>query len=262
ESYTDVINSILWDNLGNDGAQISIATGLEFDQRPSTVTVSYSDISGWRDPPEGVPKRTNGAEWVDPNAVFVDAGCFLDWDFNSIIEANPLFVNGYYLSQKAVGQMTDSPCVDAGSAAASSPDIGMYQYTTRIDGVSDAYIVDIGYHYVIDLLDLTITVVGENGTVEPGGTTTYNRDAVVTVRAIPDPGYRVKGWYDVNDVLVSIEATLEVVISIPTVISNFKFQILNLFVEFELRGTTEVSGGGDAIQMAIDAAKNGETLIV
>ncbi|MBA7602382.1 hypothetical protein ES703_09471 [subsurface metagenome] len=262
ESYTDVINSILWDNLGNDGAQISIATGLEFDQRPSTVTVSYSDISGWRDPPEGVPKRTNGAEWVDPNAVFVDAGCFLDWDFNSIIEANPLFVNGYYLSQKAVGQLTDSPCVDAGSAAASSPNIGMYQYTTRIDGVSDAYIVDIGYHYVIDLLDLTITVVGENGTVEPTGTTTYNRDAVVTVRAIPDPGYRVKGWYDVNDVLVSIEATLEVVISIPTVISNFKFQILNLFVEFELRGTTEVSGGGDAIQMAIDAAKNGQTLIV
>jgi hypothetical protein len=65
---------------------------------------------------------------------------------------DPLFVsvlsesNGnYYLSQRASGQASDSPCVDAGSDAATK--FGLQDKTTRTDKEGDAGIVDIGYHY-------------------------------------------------------------------------------------------------------------------
>ena len=250
ESFATVIDSIFWGNLAapldaNDtGDQISVGTGFKFDTRPATVTVSYSDIKDWRD-----PKRAGG---INPGAIFVDTGCFLNLDTNSIIDADPLFVSGYYLSHTATEQKSNSPCVDAGSERVFDPNILMHQHTTRIDGASDIGIVDMGYHYVIERFNLTVTVVGGNGTVEPAGTTIYNRDAVVTVTAMPNTGYRVKGWFDVNDVLVSADNSLEVVMD-----SDKLFTI-----EFELRGTTVVSGGGNAIQQAIDAAKGGETLVV
>jgi len=250
ESFATVIDSIIWGNVANPadpnstGDQISVGTGFEFDLRPSTVAVSYSDIEGWRDPYR--------LELVDSNSVFVDVNCFLNWDFSSVIDEDPLFVNGYYLSQTAAGQVADSPCVDAGSVSADDPEVGLGQYTTRIDGVGDADILDIGYHYVIDLLSLTVSVVGGNGVVEPNGTTTYNRYVQVTLTATPDPGYRVEGWYDVNNVLISTDNTLDVVVD-----SNSIFT-----VQFERPSTTEVSGGGNTLQQAIDEAKGGETLII
>ena len=65
---------------------------------------------------------------------------------------DPLFVtvalekNGnYYLGQRASGQNSDSPCVDAGSDTAAKPGLG--NKTTRTDKVGDTEMVDIGYHY-------------------------------------------------------------------------------------------------------------------
>ncbi len=250
ESYATVIDSIFWDNSAdpldaNDtGDQIAVGTGFEFDQRPATLDISYSNVEGWQDP--------NGAKTIDPGAVFVDTGSFLNWDFSSNIDEDPLFVSGYFLSHNATGHDRNSPCIDAGSASVNDPNVLMHKHTTRVDSFSDVDIVDMGFHYVIDLLDLTVAVVGGNGTVEPSGTTTYNRNAIVTVKAMPDSSYRVKGWFDVNDVLVSIDRELEVVMD-----SDKTFT-----VEFELRGTTVVSGGGDAIQQSIDNARGGETLVV
>ena len=58
------------------------------------------------------------------------------------IDADPLFVAGYYLAQIAAGQAEDSPCLDAGDPASA-----MVVGTTRTDGVQDAEPVDMGYHY-------------------------------------------------------------------------------------------------------------------
>lgn len=69
----------------------------------------------------------------------------------SCINDDPLFVLGpfgkHYLSQVAAGQLSDSPCVDAGNQTAA--DAGLDTKTTRTDGVADvsASNVDLGYHY-------------------------------------------------------------------------------------------------------------------
>jgi predicted outer membrane repeat protein len=66
------------------------------------------------------------------------------------ISLDPLFVTGsngseYYLSQIAAGWLQDSPCLDAGSDTAVN--LGLDALTTRTDGITDAAVVDIGYHY-------------------------------------------------------------------------------------------------------------------
>jgi len=64
------------------------------------------------------------------------------------IDEDPLFVEGpgggHYLSQVAAGQAEDSPCLDAGSAAAQA--LGLGTKTTRTDEAADAGVVDMGYH--------------------------------------------------------------------------------------------------------------------
>ncbi len=133
-SHTVILNSILWDNYALQGRELAIGTGLEYDPRPSTVDVNYSDIKG---------AQAN---------VFIDAGCTLNWGTGNIY-VDPCFVTGplgdYYLSQTDTNdpnQTVDSPCVDAGNDQASN--VGLYHlYTTRTDEVFDTSIVDMGYHY-------------------------------------------------------------------------------------------------------------------
>jgi hypothetical protein len=130
DSYTNIINSILWGNSGQRGPQLAIGTGFEYDPRPSTVDVSYSDVQG-------------GQAYV-----FIDEDCNLNWGAGNI-HANPLFVTGplgnYYLSQIAAGQPVNSTCVNAGSNSAEN--LGMNRYTTRTDERPDRETVDMGYHY-------------------------------------------------------------------------------------------------------------------
>jgi len=67
---------------------------------------------------------------------------------------DPLFVDSaagnFRLSQQAAGQLVTSPAVDAGGMSALAA--GMSTLTTRTDGVADAGIVDIGYHYPLPTL--------------------------------------------------------------------------------------------------------------
>jgi predicted outer membrane repeat protein len=210
-------------------------------RRPSTLAVSYCDIGGWKG-----PKDVNV---IDPNVVFAEPGCNLVWDFGTVIDADPRFVNAYFLSHTAAGQMINSKCIDAGSDLASN--LNLSTFTTRIDGVVDMGIVDIGYHYPAAAYQLRVDVVGGNGSVDPNRGT-FNRNAVVTLRAKPNPGYRVQGWYDVNNVLLSVDRTMEVLMDSD----------LALLVRFERARTVDVSGGGNAIQVAIDQAKSGDVLVV
>ncbi|MDD5064204.1 MAG: S8 family serine peptidase [Phycisphaerae bacterium] len=136
-NYTNIVNSILWGNLSQNGPQLAIGTGFEYDPRPSTASVSYSDIEGGQ------------------SGIFIDSGCTLNWWGVTNLQADPYFVTGplgsYYLSQidtNDPNQTADSPCVEAGNDLAS--DIGLsYPYTTRTDEVFDTNVVDLGYHYLL-----------------------------------------------------------------------------------------------------------------
>ncbi len=81
------------------------------------------------------------ASWSD-----IDAGDGTVWPGEGNIGAEPLFVTGphgdCYLSQKAAGQIEDSPCVNAGD-----PGAGLIPGSTRSDEVVDQWVLDMGYHY-------------------------------------------------------------------------------------------------------------------
>ncbi len=137
-SQVDIIDSIFWANSAASGVHLLVGTGFEFDPRPGTVSISYTDIPGG---------------WSEPFVV-VEDGCTLNQGAGNLISGNlnPLFVTGplgdYYLSQLAANQTVQSPCVDAGSAPASS--VGMNLFTTRTDSGPnnfDSGRVDMGFHY-------------------------------------------------------------------------------------------------------------------
>jgi parallel beta-helix repeat protein/predicted outer membrane repeat protein len=67
---------------------------------------------------------------------------------NLSVNDDPLFIDGYYLSQTAAGQAITSNAVDAGSTDAYTA--GKYRHTTRNDLVVEDFdsIVDMGYHYI------------------------------------------------------------------------------------------------------------------
>jgi hypothetical protein len=96
------------------------------------------------------------------------------------IDEDPLFVTGpdgdYYLSQTAAGQPATSPCVDAGDLASV-----MITGTTRTDGIQDADIVDMGYHYAVMETppppDLSVTLTPHNPPIQipaAGGSFDFN----------------------------------------------------------------------------------------
>jgi len=187
-----------------------------------------------------------------------DENDFMTWDVNAWdpnlhnIDSDPCFIHGYYLSHIDASQQVDSPCIDAGSDLASN--LGQDAYTTRTDGEKDSGVVDMGYHYAkgIPQYELTVTVEGGHGTVEPNSGS-YNEGDMVKLTARPDPNYYVKGWYDdANGVLLGIEKTLEVVMNADRSIT----------VKFKQPRMVEVSGGGGALRDAVDAAENGDILVV
>ena len=143
------------------------------------------------------------------------------WDPNSHnITSDPCFAEGqlgsYYLSQIAAGQLVDSLCVDAGDPES---EFNTTSLTTRIDHIADSGRVDMGYHYnagiPVSQNQLTIEVIddgwGTNGrliaegwgddafVIEAPDTRIVNRGRTVNLRALPDPGYRVRMWVNTND---------------------------------------------------------------
>lgn len=124
-----IVNTILWDNAANTGPEIWIGPSGPF-TKPSFLYISYSDVEGGQ------------------ASVYVDPKCTLNWG-SGMIDADPLFAAGpegdYYLSQIAAGQGSDSPCVDAGSTDVFY--LLMDVCWTRTDGIPDAGLVDMGFHY-------------------------------------------------------------------------------------------------------------------
>ena len=218
---------------------------------------------------------------TDP--IYVEPYCTLNWDPNTgwsptsqNIEDDPNFVYGYYLSHKVTGQPFDSNCIDMGSDTADAIFGLGHSYTTRIDGVNDVNIVDLGYHYSKGLkkLELTITLVedandpGLHGSfqVNPNNFVSYDpndpngptykywqyKGSQVKLTALPDPHYYTKGWYDNKDTQVYVSDELELTLNSDTFLA----------LKFKPERVIPVSGGGNALQQAVIDSENGDILVV
>jgi len=130
-----VTNCTIVDNNASQGGGIYTA-GINF------LTIINSII--WSNGSN--PLMGNSVPLITYTDMDFDTG---DWGNN--MNQDPIFVTGtygaYYLSQTAAGQSQQSPCVDAGSASASS--FGLDTRTTRTDGVTDQGVVDLGFHYPV-----------------------------------------------------------------------------------------------------------------
>ncbi|MHC4618094.1 MAG: right-handed parallel beta-helix repeat-containing protein [Planctomycetota bacterium] len=153
---------------------------------PPIYVEKYAILNGWE-----APDSNNYWHW--------DTGL---WDAN-VIEEDPNFASGYYLSHIDTGHDINSACIDRGSRSAE--DAGLHTYTTRIDGANDVCEVDLGYHYRDGLASYTLTAdvvdsdgnvvdpfVG-HGSVAPSGGL-YFAGEVVVLTADPCEGYRVRKW--------------------------------------------------------------------
>lgn len=131
-----LVNSIIWDNAPSSEESIVALYDSQLD-------ISYCDVEGGE------------------SSIYTNYGGVLIWG-NGNIEDNPEFVvgplGGYYLSHIDTGQLIDSPCVDAGNDLASS--MGLNTFTTRIDGIYDSGLVDIGYHYIPEPCAISLLVCG------------------------------------------------------------------------------------------------------
>ncbi|RLE37221.1 hypothetical protein DRJ17_07010, partial [Candidatus Woesearchaeota archaeon] len=208
---------------------------------------------------------------VDYNDTQIDGVSETDVDLNigrTQEDELQLFVTGgtlgdYYLNQDA-GQ---NPAIDGGSAVADTilvtPATNMGDYTTDIDNVLDGgTIVDIGYHYpdVETLADFEVTaqVYGGDGYVDiitpPNGSGRYYAGTVVTFKAMPRSGWRVRAWHGTDD--DSSTATTN------TVVVNLTDK--HIGVEFEQAAILEVGPDGDyhTIQEAIYYAQDGDVVVV
>jgi len=175
---------------------------------------------------------------------------------------DPLFVSGglgeFYLSQIAAGQAGNSPAWDSGSDTAVN--LGLDAYTTRTDNVGDAGQVDRGYHYrdIADVgtFQLTASVIGGHGTIEPTSGT-YYAGTIVTLTAKPNAGWWVKAWTGTDDD-TSTDITSTVVMNADRAVT----------VEFRQPRTLLVSAGGGEqgyysdIQDAVLDANDGDTIVV
>ena len=187
------------------------------------------------------------------------------------ISEDPNFVLGYYLSHIATDQAKDSKCIDAGSTTAAA--LMLDTYTTRIDGVYDAGIVDMGFHYsyAVSKYDITVKIISDANdpgihgkiTVDPNNLISYDPTTATYIyrfyagmipafTAVPNTDYFIKGWYDETDTKLSSNSLFTF-----TVNSNVTY-----FVRFKSKRTISISGGGAALRNAVEAAENGDILVV
>ncbi|MHC4282598.1 MAG: S8 family serine peptidase [Planctomycetota bacterium] len=169
------------------------------------------------------------------------------------INSDPLFLTGplgdYYLTQIAAGQLTDSPCLNAGNSSMPPPmSLQLIKRTTRTDGdvnnpdTWDVNIIDMGAHYMpteIEWLQLNTSVVGGNGSIMPDPNL-YPKYSVIQLTAIPDPNYRVRAWTGTDDdTSTNVNNTITMIVDV------------NVTVEFEAvpfyRLRTSVLGGNGTI---------------
>ncbi|MHC4499221.1 MAG: InlB B-repeat-containing protein, partial [Planctomycetota bacterium] len=161
------------------------------------------------------------------------------------IDADPCFVGDYYLD-------VTSQCVDAGIGDANDLDVAMDQYTTRTDNIVDAGRVDMGYHHHPYYFRLNVSVDGRFGLAAPL-MASYSEATVVTITAAPERGYKVERWNGTDDDASAANTNTVIMDSDRTATVEFEFAGLRTF---------NVPGSFEELQSAIDAAKDGDEIIL
>jgi predicted outer membrane repeat protein len=187
---------------------------------------------------------------VGPNSTINWNPTTFNWEPNSHnINADPLFVGGFFLSQIDAGQLINSPCWNAGSANVNSPDINLGGYTTRTDSVPDAGMVDMGYHYppfmpVQYRLDFNaVEVNGLKPTIIQPTSSLFNSYTRVylEVNSLPD-GYQVQWTGTENDDINGVNNSV-VMNGNKTVTVAFVRNTCNLTVLWNDGGTVTPTSG-------------------
>jgi hypothetical protein len=166
-----IINCLIVGNTA-DGAYFGLGGGIyNRDSSPElincTISDNYAPEGGAMLVQGGTPTLTNCIIWGnDADEIHLDDGAVVisysdvlgGWDGTGNINENPAFVDGvestHYLSHVAAGQSAESPCIDAGSAAASQlcfptskGQMCLSVLTTRTDHVADLGPADMGFHH-------------------------------------------------------------------------------------------------------------------
>jgi predicted outer membrane repeat protein len=217
DGHATVRDSIFWDNSADLG---SAQIGVLAGS--GGADVSYCDVQG------GYPGVGN-------------------------INADPCFVGDYYLSQPPDQNVT-SLCVDKGSGPAST--LGFGELTTATNGKLDSDQIDMGYHHRPDHFSLIVNVIGRYGTVTPRRGD-YKAGTIVTLRALPERGYKVLQWTGTDDDSSTSNVNTVTMDSDKTVTVEF---------EFAHTRTLVVPGDGENrymdLQSALDAARDGDVIIL
>jgi len=137
QGWASIENSIIAHNYASSGAEVWVGC---FGFYPH-LNLSYSDILGGQ------------------TAMYVAPGAAITWG-PGMIGDEPQFVSlfgVYRLKQTPPQSGVTNLCVDGGNPASS-----LIFGTTRSDGVPDAGIVDMGYHYEVQLASATYRNAGTN----------------------------------------------------------------------------------------------------
>ena len=138
-SVLKVFDSIFWQNSAENGNQITVGTGFEFDPRPAKLTIDYSSVQGY--PSANAIYEASGSEAI----ILPDVAERLpEFERRPGARAGEHYWN-YYLRPADSIDGGKSQCLDVGSTFASN--LGLSDYTTSIYGARDKGVVDLGYHY-------------------------------------------------------------------------------------------------------------------
>lgn len=196
DATAEVKDSICWDNSDNTGYEIGVGS----DEASATLDISYSVVHGGE------------------SAVFVDDDpytCYLNWN-TGMLSSDPLFVNAsaydFHLQQPPC-QPGTSPCVDAGD-----PSSTMITGWTRTDGVQDAGVVDMGYHYNSVITTSALIVPLEYSSIQAAINAASSGDSVLVMPGtyeenidLKDKAIVVRSDYDGNPDTYDIQPRLTVI---------------------------------------------------
>lgn len=146
QSSSELVNNTICNNkaTGSGGGIYSVGEGQAMLMN-NIIVNNLAEAFG------GGVSSNNSSLLLSYNDVWGNSALLGNADYDGVepglggFSSDPLFVDMYYLSQIAAGQEFTSPCVDAGSDLVEA--LYLYTVSTRVDGVFDTDVVDLGFHW-------------------------------------------------------------------------------------------------------------------